>query len=339
MKKKTIILFSIFAIFCNQQAKAANNGYRCTNDLNIFSLWRYTERGISLVSLSQIDRLSMHPDSLAIPDLSDWKWEKYRFFELDAEYRRRFLERTGVSETDTLFVFDYTNDILLIFSVRELSVFAQLEFWSDRPNGSPHSPHPHPQYRFHIGFGINNDDFPEIWRPYLVYVGKTHPFVRRGMQQIVWERIDLDDFPMQRAQLITVDSVFCAHDPSFSFAHNFIRGEAHTFEWKHFRFYIQDWRRQDSREEGFWSINNVHLLVLNQKSNGLVIEQVFFADERNDPTQHDIPRWIGRRWVGYLFQNKPPVVAEFSDLIGVNARYMFLDPTMGNFWILCDNRY
>ena len=375
MKKTTLILLGIFAFFalsCNQptraQVQTADNEievvcekneteelfceivyknseteYRCTNDLNIFSLWRNTERGISLVSFSQIDRLSMHPDSLAIPDLSDWEWEKYRFFELDAEYRRRFLERTGVSETDSLFVFDYTNDILLTFSVRELSVFAQLQFWSDRPSRSPHSPHPHSQYHFHIGFGIHNDDLSAIRSPSLVYVGKMHPFVRNGMQQIVWERIDLDDFPMERAQLITVDSVFFALDPAISFVHNSVRGEAHTFEWKHFRFFIQDWRLPNEWEVEYagrnWIIERVHLLVFNQKNDELVIEEFFCSDERHVLFERNIPRWIGGRWIGYLFQNKPPVVADFSDFIGGDARYIFLDPTMGDFLILCDNRY
>ena len=312
----------------------------CTSDLRIFNLWR-EDRGTSLVSLSEIDRLSEHPDSLAIPDLNGWEWEDMRFFELNAEYRRRFLERTGVSEADSVFVYDFVHNALIAFGVGELSVFAQLEFWSDwQPRC--YSP-PCPQYRYHIGFAIDNDVLPTTSSRFLIYVGKAHPFVRGRIETVTWERISSDDFPVDRAQLDALEDWQVPY---------YVRGDAYVLEWKHFRFYAQDWiddRWGRGRVESWefytedWvgygerfvtylAIGNRHLLVFNTKNDKLIAEGVsFYSGE----VQYLRSLHNSREWIGYWFQNRPPAIF-YSDTWGTS--FMFLDPAMDNLRVLCDSR-
>ena len=343
MKKKTIILFSIFAFFalsCNQptraQAQTADNEIEVvcektektveeivyeeiifqndeiekprTNELRIFI-------GSSFVSLSDIDRnLDSHTY------FSDREVEDGRVFILSAEYRRQFLERTGISETDSVFLFDHFDDILFVFPVSDLDVFAALEVWAYPYN------QPHPQYRYHIGFRMNEELFG---RSRLVYVGKTHPFVRGGLTQMMWEEISSDDFPLDKAQL----------DTDFFGRYHLIGGEAYMFEWEHFRYYLQDlrwaWGHREG-EEKVWSIHNWHLLVFDTRNNELVVERTFHLDERGGGlTESEARRWIQGQ-TGYLFQNQPPIIFGLDD-IGC-TRFIFLDPTVDDLWVLCDNR-
>ena len=331
MKKTTLTLlitFAFLALFCNQQAKAANGEYQGTGRLNIFSFHWQSNEYISLVSLSSIDPICwvLYPDEERnIVYFSDREQhEDNRFFELSAEYRRQFFERTNISETDSVFLFDYMNDILSVFSVNELPVVAflqQVPLCSDKPTLCD----------YHIGFAINNDDllqFPEydfsIGRSVLIYVGKTHPFVRGGLTPIVWEQINDENFPADRAQL------------------DFEADETHStylFVWNQYRLYLQE-RSNDTRH--WLESESRHLLVFDKNNDKLVLEKMFYGGyfgfeallvKGYEEYVHNIPKPA----IGYLFQDRPPVMLHF-DFIWCEY-FIFLDPTTNNFWVLCDDRF
>jgi hypothetical protein len=137
------------------------------------------------VSLSDIDRLSEHPDSLTIPDLTNIeneKYERFSYVRLTSSYRARFLSRTHIAETDKVFVYSYAEDILVSIPVSDLKVVAWLDAYT-----SPEEC-PCPEYYYQIGFEIEDKfltGFENYFENTLVHVGKNNPFVRGQVNPIV----------------------------------------------------------------------------------------------------------------------------------------------------------
>ena len=139
--KKNAIIFIVLALIissCNKQVEVVAEEPLCTSTLNLFTMrcvnimlgtWdvpesEWVDRGI-FISLSDIHELIRHPDSLAIPKFVSrvdyrnvWsnpasdpeesrilrnEMREREFMVLDAEYRKRFLERVNISETDSVF--------------------------------------------------------------------------------------------------------------------------------------------------------------------------------------------------------------------------------------------
>ena len=344
MKKTIIILFSIFAIFCNQQTKAANNEteYLCTRELRIFpiidvSCEARAIRDIRFVTLP----FFKNTDGAYF---SDWEQhESQQFFELNAEYRRRLFEQTSISETDTVFIYDYVADVLLAFPVNKLGAFAHL-IWHYQHDTPPHS-----MRSYEVGVGIDSDKLPDFhWsslRSSLVYIGQTHPFIRGGLTPIVWERINSDDFPIHKTQL-GLDSLHTAfrhfgYYNRIAYSANSQRGDAFLFEWQHYRYYLQIWKVNIERtNRSFFSRVGAHLLVFNTKNNKLVVERTFREDDFIGLTSmiikgYEEERDISSQWTGYLFRNKPPVVFQFES--GWLCTYfIFLDPTVSDIEVMCN---
>ena len=368
MKKTTIIFIisALFAISCNQtrrQAETANyetvcektegnniideivceNGkakYLCTRKLYLFSLIDVlcearAIRDIRFVPLPTFVRFPTFYNADNVY-FSDWEQQtNQKFFELNAEYRRQLLERNGISETDTLFVYDYVANALLAFPVNELDVFAHLIWHYDRDTP------PHPIWNYQIGLGIDSDRLSDFhWNP-LVYIGQSHPFVRGGLVPIVWERISPDDFPINKTQL-GLDSLNVAfrHWLYHPLIVNSKPGYAFVFEWHHYRYYMQVWGVYVERWNNEFVRVGAHLLVFNTKNNELIVERSFREEEFIGLTSmiikgYEEERDISSQWTGYLFRSKPPVVFQFES--GWLCTYfIFLDPAMEDIEVVCE---
>jgi hypothetical protein len=128
-------------------------------DINLYWLWdleQNIKKKIAFITLSDNDSLSEHPDSLTLPDLSKWKKEDMEYFKLSSPYRERFLDRTKISETDTVFVYDYAADKLLSFPVNDLNVVAYLNVYMDIDDC------PYNQFDYYIGFEIDKNVLTEF---------------------------------------------------------------------------------------------------------------------------------------------------------------------------------
>jgi hypothetical protein len=357
-----------FAFSCNQ-AKSEKNEPLCTKNLNIFTLrsvndlldlWdepEFVDRGF-FISLSDIDQLSNHPDSLAVPEFVsriDWRGRRFselseeelrifsdemfgerRFFRLDTEYRRRFLARTNISETDSVFVYCYADDILLLaFPVKKLNVSAIARRF-------PH----HNQDDYSIGFEIHTDNLLDLrgvnlFDKVFVYVGKTHPFARGGMEVIQWRRIPSENFPLEKSNLVTNDETV------LYFMENGTRSErAFLYSTENFRIFLQDISLASDR----WARAR-HLLIIDERTEDVVLERVIYSSRYGFITPLNfgieytlrVHTDIRNQWIGNLFRNSPPVILGFWEvprgMLSTSCPFiMFLDPTIDDIFIRCDNR-
>ena len=102
------IFFILFLISVNGLTNLA------AQDLKIFDLQYYEKdstHSFLFISLSEIYPLNENPDSLAIPDLREKEIEEapnFPYFKLDSTYRQKFLSATNISETDKVFIYDYS---------------------------------------------------------------------------------------------------------------------------------------------------------------------------------------------------------------------------------------
>jgi len=283
-----------------------------------------TNLKFGFASLSDNYPLSEHPDSLAIPNLCDMKEEDMKYFKLSSKYRKRFLSKTKILETDTVFVYDYSSNIFLSFPVKNLNIVAYLNVYSS-PDDCPCSQGESrcDQYDYMIGFEISKNFLKGLGYFYsdvLVYVGKENPFVQGQMKPIVWNKINSDDFPVAKANFQT----------------NATKNNTYLYESNEFRYFVQDYvRDRDIR----------HLLVVDIKNDKVVAERIYGIRELSMPAplnfginNENYVEFISQ-WTGKLFKNKPPVVFGF-EWVGFGCESItLLDSTEGDIWINCDNRH
>jgi hypothetical protein len=161
------------------------------DDFNLYELNYHhdvtSKEKVGIISLSDSYRLSEHPDSIAIPDLSSVEDRKY--FTLDSKYRRRFLYRTNVSETDSVFIYNYEKDAIASYKVKNLKVVACMNMYGAGNLDT--------QRDYMLGFEVSSS-VQKKFQGALVYVGKENPFIRGQLKSIVWKKIEPTAFPSNK---------------------------------------------------------------------------------------------------------------------------------------------
>lgn len=117
---KQILLFGL--IFCLHCVGFSQN-------LQLFDLKLIGDDERGFFSLSEMYTLVEHEDSIAIPDLSAHSQEEAAQFEqikLEYHFRDLFLLKTGISESDTVYIFDYKTNFQLKFCVKDLTLTASI---------------------------------------------------------------------------------------------------------------------------------------------------------------------------------------------------------------------
>lgn len=294
----------------------------------ISNLEENTGQKIGFVSLSDNYTLSDHKDSLAIPDLNGIKNNQdLKYFTLNATYRKRFLENVGISETDSLFIYNYETNTLQSFLVKNLNVAANLNAYSY----SESFEEPLTQYDYEIGFGIDKSQLEkhdEYFSYTLVFVGKENPFVKGQMKPLTWKKIKSEEFPLSKSNLSDAKkkkgrNTYCYNSDKYRF---FIRSISHADQ----------------------SYSDRHLMITDIKTNALVIERIFKEDEGasaadlnfgiSDPGNPDITD-MKNQWTGKLFKNQPEVVFGFEYISFGCPGIIFLNPKMKDLDLKCDNRH
>lgn len=269
------------------------------------------------VSLSDIDRLSEHSDSLALPDLSNINHdgdEKFNYITLDSTYRTRFLSRTNTSETDKLFIYSYSEDVLVSIPVSDLKVVALLNAYT-MPRECPC-----PEYDYQIGFEIENNflaGYENNFVNTLVFVGEKNPFVRNQVKPIVWQKIDSTEFPSN-----LVNTVVNFGNADFKYQ----LGKSYKFEDQTNQFFIQQLIKKD-RQFG------LRLLVVDGKTKEKIDERLFHSGESSSFAPLD------NQWVGYLFKDHPMVIFGFKWISFGCPSITLLGSNEKEIVINCDNRH
>lgn len=277
---------------------------------------------VGFISLSDVHPLSEHPDSLAIPDVSEKPIDSIRYFKLEKKYRKRFLTATGISENDQVFIFDYSTDRMLSFPVSKLNVIAHLNVYASDDDA------PFSQLDYMIGFEVDQKDLKGINSRYfgevLVVVGKKNPFVRGKMKPIVWKKIDKKQFPLAKMS-----------PEGAKKTKRFAAGNAYTFTKDSLQYYVQE-----------LSMGEYHagrrLVVLNTKTDQVLLERVYEDSEGVGmaPLNHKTKEHeFLDQWTGQLFKDRAPVLFGFQYFSFSCPEISFIEKKGEDIYIHCDNRH
>lgn len=282
---------------------------------------------IGFISLSDIYQMSDHPDSSAIPDLSYKDKSSLRYFTLNDQYRKRFLARTNLSETDSVFIYDYDADVLLSFSVKSLTVVAYLSDYMG-VDDCPCDP-----YDYMLGFEVPKSRLTKLKNSYfksLVALGTANPFAEGGILALEWKKITSEEFPRTKSSLAEVTR----HQ-------KVLAGPAYLAESDQFQFYIEDYL--DQYNTAF--ILDRHLIVVSKANNKVVKEAVYSSSEgtTSAPLNFGINNSnysdVKAQWTGKLFKNEPAVIFGFEWFSFGCPRIEFIQPKYKGLPIYCDNRH
>jgi hypothetical protein len=282
--------------------------------------WAKGAENVAFISVSEKYPLSEHPDSLAIPDISDRPFDEVQYLGVNGKYRRQFLSRTGISEHDKVFVFDYSTGNLLSFPVKKLNVVACINAYASEKNA------PFDQSDYMIGFAVNKALLAGIEDPYynhtLVAIGKESPFAGEKLTLIEWEKTDAKRFPVKLTQ-------------AGKQLKGFREKETYFFRMDSLDYFLREDIRNGVREKR-------HVLVLNNQSKEVLFERVYKASEGTSiaPLNLSDPEYPETlQWTGPLFKDKSPVIFGFLFHSFDCERIAFIGNPQAEFAIKCDNRH
>ena len=185
MKRFTPLLFLIFSSVFHIQAQKLYVYELQSAYLNIEN-----EETTGFISLSDKYPLNEHSDSLAVPD--SLLVSGNRYIELKNEYRTRVLTKTGIKETDDVYIYDYIQNRTITFKVNALKTLAILTPY-DMVGGRKKN-----QYDYMIGFEVDQTTITSkksFLDDYFVSIGKINPFTEANLHPIVWDSVDSTCFP------------------------------------------------------------------------------------------------------------------------------------------------
>lgn len=239
---------------------------------------------VGFVSLSDICPMSEHPDSLILPELTDWdpaQTGNFNYFHLDSCYRERFLEATQLNKKDRLFLYSYGENQLLTLDIKHIRVGAYLSVYAE---GQPQSPSD-----YQIGFEIE-ESYLNGFEPYfsttLVAIGNKNPFVENAVRQIHWNPTDTNNFPGTIVPEFNAPYVGVCHPGKTYISANF-----------GYNYFIQEYLDHKMNEVAI-----AHLVITDSKTNSIVFQQFYEHDEGASIADRTY------QWTGQLFRNKPPVI-------------------------------
>ncbi|OCG32490.1 hypothetical protein A9G34_09860 [Gilliamella sp. Choc4-2] len=96
---------------------------------------------------------------------------KKKIYLIESQYREILIAKAGLSDSDTVFIYDNVFKQILSFDIQDLQVLAIIN-----PNNSTEEG-PFYESDYLLGFEINADKLKNFTEP-LVYIGKKNPFTK-----------------------------------------------------------------------------------------------------------------------------------------------------------------
>ncbi|WP_136666544.1 hypothetical protein [Flavobacterium sp. H122] len=309
---KLKITFILFLLSLNLKTVAQNS--------SLFELQSYQKKEndhVNFVSLSDIYSLSEHKDSTAIPSLKGKTESNSKYLKLESKFRKRFLNKTKIAETDKLFIYDYSKDILLSFPVKSLDLVACLNVYG--------AEWPYNQNDFMIGFEIDDklasikDNFSTVF----VYAGKESPFSKGEIKKIIWKKITAKDLPVSVAKGKKLNEL-----NQFVKTSKSKPGQFFEFKTNGYQCYLQEYT--DSKGK---TIQGKYLTVVNEANKKVIFQKLFTESEGVSFAP------IDNQWIGKLLNDKTPVVFGFQYFSFGCEEINFLQQSEKPVYINCDNRH
>ncbi|QCO40227.1 hypothetical protein E4413_04240 [Leptospira interrogans] len=300
-------------------------------DLIIYEMHLRERQSVGFISLSDEYHYHDRPDWFAMPNIRHKKKKDAEYLILGLQYRNRLLSNTKISETDRVFIYDYSKDHLVSFLVKDLNAVACLDsYYIDINNYKKKGPID--QNNYQIGFAIDKNllkgfgskDFSGT----LVFIGKKNPFNKGKVKPIRWKKMDLKEFPK-----IPMKPEHVSMFKGYTF------GQTYQFESEGLKYYLQDIFKNEilSSREVTSRLHSRRLLVIKSKTKDLVFETFYSSHTGSIFIDLDSVGWR-RQWTGRMFKNRPPVIFGFLSDSYKCEDIDFLKLSRSIIRIHCDNR-
>lgn len=314
MKKSLLLSIFIYLLLFTARSNAQN--------LALYSFSSIEQSDLGFVSLSDNYPLSNNPDSVAIPDVKGKGIKSAAYFKLDVTYRKRFLSKTKIAETDRVFIYDYASNALVSFTVKSLNVVARLNLYADKDDW------PYSQEDYMFGFEINKNllkGFKDYDNDVLVYVGKENPFAGQKLKPVAWKKISSKDYPAKAVK----------KDPALQ-PQKYVVGNSYRFDVAGFQYFIQDYLSSNHIFARRLVVQIQNQKIIYEKvyteSEGVSLAPLNFVNEEGD--NHTITQWTGK-----LFKNRAPVIFGFEYQSFGCPAITILEQPATEVYINCDNRH
>jgi len=290
--------------------------------INLFTLTYRDSTDVAFVSLSDIYPVNDDPsDKLILPNIEKMGKTAAQYFTFGEKYRNLFLSKTNISETDSLFVYDYAKNKLASFAIKNLKTAALLNGYSSGEDWPYHN------YDYMIGFEISKqylNGFSDYYTSVLVYAGKENPFAKEPLKPIDWKKINRQEYPSKALK-----------NEDKTILKNAIPGNTYSYKTNSHQYFLQDYL--DSNK----IIYARRLLVTDSKTKEIIIEKLYSQSEGTSPAPLNGENGDNSfdQYTGKLFKSKPPVVFGFQyESFGCPA-ISLIDKSNEDIYIQCDNRH
>jgi hypothetical protein len=289
--------------------------------INLFTLMPKDSSEVAFVSLSDIYPVDDEKDTLALPNLEKMGKVKAQYFTFEKNYRKRFLSKINISETDSLFIYDYAKNKYVSFLVKNLKTAAFLNGYASEEDWPYHN------YDFMIGFEINKKylkGFSEYYRDALVYVGKENPFAKERLIPVDWKKITAKEFPSK---------------PMKSEDQKIVKGNTigttYGFKTSSYHYFLQDYMDKEK------ILYARRLIVIDAKTKEIIIEKLYSQSEGTSPAplNYEEGQDAINQWTGKLFKNKPQVIFGFLYESFGCPGISIIDKSNEEIYLQCDNRH
>ena len=238
-----------------------------------------------------------------------------QYIVLDDKYKKRIFEKTNYSPSDTIFVYNYSKNILKKYPITNLRTVAYIHISNENKIDIKEC---------EIGFELAYDSYDIsqeenliYWEAY-AYIGKENPFVENQMKPMTWVKVDKEKFPL-----------------SYTIIHEeYYWGNTYRYEDQEVICYLRDFRIN----EGYEKFHDKRYLVVLDAKTKRIIKTAFWEESEllvfDSPYDRDDLSFAIS--IGRLLKNRPITIC------GLNYRYfqclpiVFLDQQYSDLDNFCD---
>ena len=116
-----------------------------------------------------------------------------QYIVLDDKYKKRIFEKTNYAPNDTIFVYNYSKNILKKYPITNLRTVAYINISNENKIDIKNC-----KIGFELAYDpydISEEESRIYWEAY-AYIGKENPFVENQMKPMTWVKIDKEKFPL-----------------------------------------------------------------------------------------------------------------------------------------------
>ena len=270
----------------------------------------------TFISVSDIymDPLSVPPE--IIENQKQIPFEKLRYINLDNTYRTKMLKALHLTESDTLYIFNYSSGVVEKTPLKNLKSVAYLSYYVSEGEEVDNT-------SYMLGFQVNSEkkveeEFYNKYDNAVAYFGSDNPFIEKQMVRIKWKKIKAAEY---------TNKIF----------NNSELQKSNIYEFKNFglTYYLQDY---GSKENVI-----LRVLIVVDKDKNIFFEKAFDLNGEgrafNSLSGIETDNGIFSQWTGKLFKNKPPVIFGFTyESFGCSS-ITIMDQNKSEIVINCDNRH